>query len=144
MSNQHQVIKIGEMGSQVIWTMKATIFPQVWHSYIFVYVISNKIMNIKVVYLNIMNTTKCTSSKKTFQNMTHEFSTSATNTYQLLIQPITRNLKQPRWIQHQTHTTSKKGKRSYLQRTKGRCPRVSHTKTQALVGLDSLKGAGRC
>lgn len=56
--NLHQGVKIGKMYGQVTKILKAAIFWQGWHLYYIKQAISNKKMNIKVVYHDVMNTKK--------------------------------------------------------------------------------------
>lgn len=56
-NNLHHGIKIGERGGQVIATMKGAIFCHVWHSYMIVHAIIDKLMCIKVVDLSLVSGT---------------------------------------------------------------------------------------
>lgn len=53
--------------------MKAVIFPQVWHLYMHIHIVTRKVINIKSVDLNVLSATKYESYKKDIYNAAYDF-----------------------------------------------------------------------
>lgn len=58
-SSLHKGLKIGERDGQVTNTIKATIFSQVWHPYMPIHTITNKVIYIKVVDISLTRSISC-------------------------------------------------------------------------------------
>lgn len=67
-SRLHQCVKIGEGGGQVLETIKAAILCQVWHPYLHIHTITDKLdklINMKAIYLSLVSAIRQISCKKT-------------------------------------------------------------------------------